>query len=209
MNLKSDRGGRSVEEEYFRRRERELLAKLKAKAQEEAHRKGLAEAIGLHNEDILEILREMGFDRATVVLLFLVPILEVAWSDGSISESERQAILESAHTHGIAEGSPAHARLLEWLAQKPDPVLFSRALQVVRDLLASQAAPERDATGRRLLDACERIAAASGGFLGIGARISRAEREVLSRLTEQIEAAHSSSVQRVGEMISSGSGSDS
>lgn len=203
MNLKSDKV-RNVEEDYFRRKERELLAKLKAKSEEEAHRKGLAEAIGLTNEDILGVLREMGFDRATVVLLFLVPILEVAWSDGNVSESEKQAILATAHAHGVTEGTPAHGRLMEWLREKPDPVLFSRALQVVRDLLASQAAPEREATGRRLLDACERIATASGGFLGMGGRISRSEKEVLDRLTAEVESAHAAAAQRVGDMISSG-----
>ena len=201
MNLNSDRI-RNVEEDYFRRREQELLARLKANAEEDAHRKGLAEAMGLSNEDILEVLREMGFDRATVGLLFLVPILEVAWSDGSISADEKQAIQATARAHGVTEGSPAHVRLMEWLEEKPDPVLFSRALQVVRDVLASRSATDRDAAGRRLLDACERIAAASGGFLGMGGRISRSEREVLDRLTAEIERAHSAAAKRVGEMIS-------
>ena len=193
--------GRLVEESYFRRKEQELLAKLKAKAEADAHRKGLAEATGLTNEAILEVLREMGFDRATVVLLFLVPILEVAWSDGSITEREKAAILEGARAHGVTEGTPAHARLLEWLAQKPDPRLFRHALEIVRDLLVAQSDPNRQSTGNKLLDACQNIAAASGGILGLGSKVSREEKSVLERVAAEVEKAHAAAARRVADQL--------
>ncbi|NWG13416.1 MAG: hypothetical protein HXY20_07790 [Acidobacteria bacterium] len=181
---------RPAEEEYFRRKEAELIEKLRKKAEEEASRKGLAEAVGLENRQILELLMEMGFDRATVVLLFLVPLLEVAWSDGAISGEERRLILEAAHSHGIEEGTPAHARLGEWLAARPPSALFERAIAVIRDIVSYQSDKAWRASGLRLVDACERIAAASGGILGLGSKISAEERAVLRRVTSMIEKAH-------------------
>ena len=192
---------RMSEEDYFRRKEQELIDKLRKKTDAETHRKGLAEAVGLENEQIVDVLGEMGFDRATVVVLFLVPLLEVAWSDGSISDRERTLILEAAHAHGVREGTPGHAKLNEWLAAKPPQQLVGRALQVIRDIMAFQSTDARQATAGKLVDACERIAAASGGFLGLGSKISPEEAAVMKRVASEIERAHAEAAKKVlGDM---------
>jgi hypothetical protein len=188
---------RKSEADYFRRKEQELVEKLRKKAEAEAHRKGLAEAIGLDNEQILDVLREMGFDRATVVVLFLVPLLQVAWSDGSISERERALLLEAAHAHGVKAGTPAHEKLNEWLAAKPSEQTFDRALQVIRDLMAFESTEALQETTDRLMEACERIAAASGGFLGLGSKISAEEAAVMKRVASEIERAHAEAAKKV------------
>ena len=188
---------RKSEEDYFRRREQELIDKLRKKTEAEAHRQGLAEAIGLENEQILDVLREMGFDRATVVVLFLIPLIQVAWSDGSISDRERTLILEAAHAHGVKEGTPAHEKLNAWLAARPPEQTSERALHVMRDLMVFQSTDAREATTGRLIDACERIAAASGGFLGLGSKISAEEAAVMKRVASEIERAHAEAAKKV------------
>jgi hypothetical protein len=188
---------RKSEEDYFRRREQELIDKLRKKTEAEAHRQGLAEAIGLENEQILDVLREMGFDRATVVVLFLIPLIQVAWSDGSISDRERTLILEAAHAHGVTEDTPAHEKLNAWLAARPPEQTSERALQVMRDLMVFQSTDAREATTGRLIDACERIAAASGGFLGLGPKISAEEAAVMKRVASEIERAHAEAAKKV------------
>jgi len=192
---------RKSEDDYFRRKEQELIDKLRETTEAEAHRKGLAEAIGLENEQILDVLREMGFDRATVGVLFLIPLRQVAWSDGSISDRERTLILEAAHAHGVKEGTPAHAKVTEWLAARPPEQTFERALRVIRDLMIFQSTDARQATTGRLMDACERIAAASGGFLGLGSKISPEEAAVVKRVASDIERAHAEAATKVrGDM---------
>ena len=188
---------RKSEEDYFRRKEQELIDKLRIRTEAEAHRRGLAESIGLENEQILDVLRELGFDRATVVVLFLVPLLQVAWSDGSIADRERALLLEAAHAHGVKEGTPAHAKLNEWLAAKPAEQMVERALQVIRDIMAFQSTDVRQATTDKLLNACERIAAASGGFLGLGSKISPEEAAVMKRVASEIERAHAEAAKKV------------
>lgn len=193
---------RKSEEDYFRRKEQELVEKLRKRTEVEAHRQGLAEAIGLENEQILDVLREMGFDRATVVVLFLVPLLQVAWSDGSIADRERALLLEAAHAHGVKEGTPAHAKLNEWLAARPPEQMVERALEVIRDIIAFQSTDARKDTTDRLLSACERIAAASGGFLGLGSKISPEETAVMKRVASEIERAHAEAARKVIDTMS-------
>ena len=117
---------KALEEEYFRKREQELIEKLKQRARAETEREGLAEAAGVTNEQILEAFREMGFDRETVALLHFIPLLEVAWSDGSVSAKERAGILEMARARGIMEGSPAHGKLAR-VAREPARLRALRA----------------------------------------------------------------------------------
>ena len=188
---------RTTEEEYFRRKEQELLAKLRQKAETEAHRKGLAESVGIENEQILAVLQDMGFDRETVVLLFLIPMLQVAWSDGNISEPERSLILEVGRSRGVQEGHPAYQKLQGWLAARPGRESFERALRVIRDLMAFQTEAQRQTLGQQLVDACERIAAASGGFLGMGSKVSLEEKAILKRVAATIQAAHTESAREL------------
>jgi len=195
------RYAKASEEEYFHKKEKELLQKLKEKTAAEAHRKGLAEAVGLDNKQILDVLQDMGFDRSTVVLLFLFPLLQVAWSDGEISDEERALILKAARTYGVGEGSEAHRHLDVLLRTRPAPVLFERALTVIQDLLRFQEADARQSTGTKLIDACERVAAASGGFLGIGPKVSAKERSALRRIASAIAEKHAAAATNLEDRL--------
>ena len=139
----------------------------------------------------------MGLDRETVALLHFIPLLEVAWSDGSVSAKERAGILEMARARGIMEGSPAYRKLLGWLGNRPDSVLFGRARTVMRDLLAFMTEDKRQVASRGLVAACEEIAAASGGILGLGSRTSAEERAVIERVATEIQRTHEAAARRV------------
>jgi hypothetical protein len=188
---------RSQEEEYFHKKEQELVAKLRQKLEAEGRKKGLAEAVGVENEQILAVLQEMGYDRETVVLLFLVPLLQVAWSDGKLSDDERALILEAGRSRGVKEGHPAYQKLQGWLTAKPSKDIFERALKVIRDIMSFQTAEQRQTLGRTLVDTAERIAAVSGGFLGLGSKISAEEKAVLKRVADAIEKAHGESAPKL------------
>ena len=194
---------KASEEDYFRKKEKELIEKLKKKAAAEAHRKGLAEAIGLENQQILDVLEEMGFDRSTVILLFLFPVLQVAWSDGEVSEEERVLILQAARTHGVEEGSPAYERLIGLLRTQPASVLFDRALRVIHDLLQFQKGESRQVTSTELMGVCEKVAAASGGLLGIGPKVSGKEKEALRRVASAVGGKHASAAARIESRLKS------
>lgn len=188
---------KSREEEFFRKREKELLEKLQKRQAEEAERSRLAAAVGTPDAEVLSLLAELGFSAETVSVLHLVPLLEVAWADGSVSTAERRTILEAARLRGVAEGSPAHARLVEWLDRRPTGDLFERARAVVRAVVAAQPAAQREATTRDLLAYSTAVAEASGGLLGLGRKVSDEEAALLEKLTAALSDAHGEAARKV------------
>jgi len=81
------------EDKYFRKRDQELIEQARLQAEDEAAVQRLAEAAGVCEEDILQDLQRLGYTAETVALLHVVPLIEVAWADGTVSEPERDAIV--------------------------------------------------------------------------------------------------------------------
>jgi hypothetical protein len=180
---------RVQEEEYFRRQEQELIEKLKQRGREEASRKRMAERTGVADEEILRDLQALGYTPETVMLLHLVPLVQMAWAEGNVSDGERALITQAARAHGAEAGSPADLQLMEWLTTRPPDEFFERTLRAVGTILQSRPADERDAGQKDLVSRLTAIASASGGILGFG-KVSAEEQQVLARITEQIERAH-------------------
>jgi len=85
---------RSREEEYFRRKDRELVEKMRQAAESDASRQAMEQTTGIHDPVLLQELEALGFTPDTVSLLPLVPIVQVAWAEGGVSENERKLIVE-------------------------------------------------------------------------------------------------------------------
>lgn len=189
------------EEEYFRKRERELIEKIRLRSQAESERQGLAEALGVSDGAILADLQSLGFNRDTVSLLHLVPLLQVAWIDGEVTRAEARKIFDAARLRGVLKGSPAYRLLEEWMQKRPSPEFFDHSLRVIRDLLGLLPEEQRSGGVRGLVSCCTEIAAASGGLLGMGSRISNVEREALTRIALELEADHAGAARGVVEGI--------
>lgn len=179
---------RGLEEEYFRKREQDLIDKLRNRAAAEAELHRLGEQAGVADEEILQDLKDLGYTPETVLLLHLVPLVQMAWADGAVSERERALIIDAARARGVEAGSAADRQLADWLKSRPSERLFERTLRAIRAFLQARPEAERDASEHELLSYCTAIAAASGGVLGFHA-ISAAERAVLARLSSELERA--------------------
>ena len=176
---------RTREEQYFYERELELIEKLRQRAEDDAGRRRLAERTGVVDQEILQDLQALGYTPDTLLLLHLTPLVQMAWADGSVSDRERQLIVEAARTRGVEEGSSADSQLEQWLATRPNDAVFDKTLRAIAAMLA--AGPEAsEAAERDLLSYCAAIAAASGGVLGFG-RVSADERRLLARITTELE----------------------
>jgi len=179
--------GRALEEQYFQRRERELIEKMRKAAAAEQERGALGEKTGLQDSSLLQELQDMGFTPDTVMLLPLVPVLEVAWAEGGITSSERHLLLKLARSRGVDEDSAADRQLQAWMSTRPEPLVFERAGRLIAALLTSGSEQARAGlTGEDLVAHCEKIAAISGGILGMG-YVSREERELLSRIASDLK----------------------
>ena len=178
--------GKGLEEEFFHRKEKELIEKLRKQREGEAQKQALAEATGNPNEEILKTLRELGYTRDTVSLLHLVPLLNVAWADNKVSNQEREMILEAARLRGVASDNPAYQQLTDWLENRPSQEFFDQTLRIIGDLLESTPHGDGKIERQALLDLSSRVAAASGGILGLG-KVSDEEQAVLDRLAAALE----------------------
>jgi hypothetical protein len=184
------RRGRALEDEYFSRRDRELIEKIRqAHAAEEA-RKDLGRKVGLDAPEFLALLGELGFTPETVGLLPLVPIVQMAWVEGGVTKAERDLIVRLARSRGVEEGSAADRQLTEWLTNQPSDATFSGARRLIRAIVDAGATPPDGMSADDLVKYCEEIASASGGFLGIG-RISAEERTMLSSIAADLHARRS------------------
>jgi hypothetical protein len=192
---------RPKEEEYFHKKERELIERMQRRAQLEAERQQLGEAVGVADEEILQALQELGYTRETVALLHLVPLVQVAWADGHVASREREHILDVARIRGIQTGHPAYQQLADWLNHRPPDELFQKTLRLIRDLLQALPPEQREASTRDLVSYCTQIAAASGGLLGLGRRISDQEHSVLEQVAAELEHAHEAEAKQVVEEV--------
>jgi len=174
--------GRSLEDEFFRREDKRLAARLNELKAVETTRAALAKASGITEPAVLDALLALGIRAETVAALSVVPLVEVAWADGSLDARERGAILEGARQAGIAPGSTAHGLLEPWLERRPDPKLLTAWIQLVRDIRDRLGAEEAARLKTSLLDQARGVASASGGILGLGAKVSSAEATMLARL---------------------------
>lgn len=180
---------RASEEEYFRKQEQQLIEKLRKRAEEEAGRRQLAERSGVADEDILRDLQALGYTPETVMLLHLVPLVQVAWAEGNVSEHERDLIVQAARSRGVAAGSAADRQLAAWLTTRPSDAFFETTLRAIRAMFEARPADEREASRQDLLTYCTAIASASGGILGFG-KVSDEERQLLARISQELERAH-------------------
>lgn len=182
----SDRG-RSLEEEYFRRKDRELIEKMRQAAAADQTQKDLSRKAGFDDPELLNELNSLGFTPDTIGLLPLVPLIRVAWAEGGVSKQERDVILRLARSRGIESGGAADRRLSEWLTNRPAEAVFAGAGRLIRAMLESGSDLTSNLTADDLVRQCEEIASASGGMLGMG-RVSAEERELLSSIAADLKA---------------------
>ena len=158
---------------------------MRAAAAADEARKQLGSLTGLEGADVEE-LRTLGFTPDTISLLPIVPLLQVAWAEGGVSSEERTLILELARTRGIGEGSAADAQLTRWLSEAPPAAVFAGATRLVNAMIDAPGSATGGLRREDLLDYCERVAAASGGFLGMK-RISAEERALITTISQDLK----------------------
>jgi hypothetical protein len=178
---------RNLEEDYFRKKDRELIEKMRQASAAERARNETSAKTGLSDPELIRELQELGFTPDTIAVLPLVPIVQMAWAEGGITPAERSLLVKFARERGIAEGGPSDRLLSDWMTKQPPASVFARATRLIRAMLESGAQDGDTLTADDLIRYCESIAAASGGILGIG-KISADERATLATIAAALKA---------------------
>jgi len=169
---------RALEDAFFTKENARLLEQL----QEKQKREALREMVKVEDETFLDRLIELGIGPETVLALTLVPLIAVAWADGTLDGRERDAIIKAAEEKGVSPETAGHQLLETWLSRRPERELFDSWKQYVRGIWETFTDEERQRMRERTLDWALAVAEASGGFLGVISKVSPSERVVIKEL---------------------------
>jgi hypothetical protein len=181
---------KAMEESYFHQEEARLLEKLRQNAQLDEIAQALAAQLKVDNPALLIRVRDLGITVETAPALFLAPLVQVAWAGGSVTKEERETVLHLARERGVETGSKAYDLLKEWLDVAPTDALFDAAIEVLKYGFAGLSPAERAQRIERVVDACHKVAEASGSelarLLGLGDGVSRSEAYLLDTIQNKL-----------------------
>lgn len=172
-DILSDRR-KAAEEAFFAKQNEELRQRLRtagSQVDQPGSREG-APAVRLNNLDS---------GGETAVVLALVPLIAVAWADGTLDAKERAAVLLAAKHNGLDASGASYGIFERWLAEKPDLALLNRWTEYVHGLCRDMDDARREAFRGEVVGQACRVAETTGGLLGLG-RVSGAETAVLEKL---------------------------
>jgi hypothetical protein len=173
--------GKALENQFFEKENQKKLEAMRAKDEAQTTREDLRKASGMTDEAVLDKLIALGLKTNTIAALSLVPLIEVAWADGEIQDNERSAILQGAHGKGLEVGSDGYELLQSWLRKQPQPELFEAWSAYIHALTGQLNDEQNKLLKNQIVGFAKMVAAAAGGFLGIG-KVSASEEKVLARI---------------------------
>jgi hypothetical protein len=175
---------RALEDSFFAKENAKKLGELRAAEEAKSTREALSQASGITDPEVLDELRRLGFRAETLAALSLYPLVAVAWADRSIKSTERRAVLDAAHAAGIQRGDVAHDLLESWLNKRPGDDLLKAWRDMVGALKEQLGEKALASIRDDLLSRAKGVAKAAGGVLGLGSKVSDAERKVLDDLKD-------------------------
>ncbi|WP_237216324.1 hypothetical protein, partial [Falsiroseomonas oryziterrae] len=111
--------GRVLEDAFFARQDEALLERLRERDRVAERKQAMARASGITDEGVLDHWVALNLAPAAVAALAWVPLVLVAWADGTLDAAERQAVRDAAAAAGLAGHAEAMALLDAWLATPP------------------------------------------------------------------------------------------
>jgi hypothetical protein len=176
----------SFEEGYFRNKDSELVDKLRAVFQTKLDKEQLRKATGIASDEVLDRLIQVNVKGEMLTAFKLLPLVEIAWADGSFDPREGDAVISAAVKYGIAPDSAALERIKEWLHRGPNPEARKAWYMFAAELRKTLTPAELKTFREDLLKMARQVAETSGGILGTFFTVSRGEHQVLKKITESL-----------------------
>lgn len=174
------------EQRYFQELEAEKREKMRKKLASEAaaleEKRRIAASTGA-DMSVADRIAALGFTADSARVFDLMPLVHVAWADGAIQKGERSAVLRILESRGIEAGSEAFVTMESMLEQKPDDAFMRESLAVLQQVVGGEAGKTQS-----VVDLCIEVAAASGGLLGLGRKVSETERKQIEEIVDALGA---------------------
>lgn len=173
------------ESSYFAAREAELRKAIRDRLEEQAEQltahRSVAERVGTDDSELAARIHALGFDGDAASIFDLLPLVHVAWADGSIQRNERTSILRLVQQRGFAPGSEPFQLMESLLEERPSAAYMRETLNLLRELVAN-----RTDRASEIVGLCMEVASASGGFLGLGDPIHPNEKATLEEIVASL-----------------------
>jgi hypothetical protein len=177
-----DKPGKTLEDLFFLEQDKILIEKLRQLEKMKETKEALAKVSGITDEDVLQKLVELNVRPEIVASLALVPLIALAWADGKIDADEKAAVLAAASKSFVSKDSPDSTLLQQWMERKPSPKLLEAWRHYIKGLCAKLSEHQKAALKNDFVGHARQVAEATGGFLGLGNKISKPEKEILAKL---------------------------
>ncbi len=171
----------ALEDSFFKKEEARQISHLRETLAAKKNREELASVCGIEDAVVLDTLTRLEVGAHDVSALALVPLVQVAWADGSVDEKERAAILKAAKAQGVTHACHSHELLEAWLSSAPNDDLFTAWAGYVEALHDHVSESEMTALKESILGLAHDVASAAGGYLGMGT-VSSTEKTVLNAI---------------------------
>jgi hypothetical protein len=178
---------RKLEDAFFSKQDARLIEQLKVMEKMKEGKEALRKVSGIRNNEVLEKLIALNVRPETLVSLGQVPLIEIAWADGKMDAKERKAMLKAVVDAGFEKGSINYTVLESWMTHRPPRQLLTAWVHYTKGLCENLTDDEKTRFREKTLDRATQIAKASGGFLGMGNKISLAEQKVINTLKTALE----------------------
>lgn len=175
---------KALEDQFFKDQNDAALKKLKDQQARAATRDEIQRLTGITNPAVLEALSNLKLGGASVMVMSMFPLVEVAWADGKIDDKERRVVLQQAENVGIAKDSEAALLLNQWLDEKPELSWFQLWSDYVGELVKKMSTEDRQLLKNEVIGRARLVAESSGGLLGAGFAVSGAEKRMLEKLEQ-------------------------
>ena len=172
----------ALEAEFFRKQDAALIKQLREMDDAKQKKDAFSSASSITDDTVLDKLVAMNIGADTIAALSLVPLVMVAWADGEIDGRERTAVLAGAAEAGVHQQDVSYSLLEQWLRDRPPVELLSTWKAYISALSPTLGVEARDSLKNSLLTRARRVAEATGGFLGLGRKVSDAEANILRDL---------------------------
>ncbi|HEY4242516.1 MAG TPA: hypothetical protein VGM88_22010 [Kofleriaceae bacterium] len=173
--------GRALENQFYEKENAHKLSAMKDKLDTQKSKDELRKASGMSDEAVLDQLVHLGLRANTIAALSLVPLITVAWADGTIQDNERTAILQGAHGKGLEQGSDGYELLQTWLAKAPSDELFSAWESYIHALASQLNVEQSKLLKNQIVGFAKLVASSAGGVLGFG-KVSASEEAALKKI---------------------------
>ncbi len=142
----------------------------------------LANESGIHNPALLEELLRYEIKPDLIRALELSPLFFVAWADGDMDLGEDQFIHEHLRRLDSPLSGASYRLVCHWFNVPPAPEYFAAWQVYMRGKCSAMEVEEREAMEQELMRLVRKLAHSSGGFLGLGSKVSNAEQRQLKKL---------------------------